>query len=517
MTKSGLIYTTEQTIFDALNSAKVMVVLGTKPEYFNAVWVKNEWSRYLALVKQSGGKKILIPAYRDMDPYDLPDEFSHLQAQDMSKLGFMQDLIRGIKKIAKSDETMATVKKTVVVNSNTNTEPLLKRAFMFLEDGNIEEADAYCEKVLDLDPENAQAYLGKLMAELRVYKQEDLQNCKIPFNDNDNFKKVMRFADKDLRLQLESYLSIISDRIAIDRKKLNDIVNCIVAAFESHLSGNKPVSVKHQLDTANQELSKMEQIIDIFDDTQEQIKSLDSIIKVLVEKERRLEEKKKSLGIFASKEKKLIVSELLEIQKEIEKNKLSISNMLHTLGGFNTKSEVSEKCFSLKNKILHLEEQIKNDDSKPIISFEKAIDLVKHNKEVLEALIENHPEMIEELIKTAGLKKDKLYAMQSNNKIEYISICDFKIGSIYKGVTTKLLPFGAIVELAPGIVGFIHISLIDDYKVERVEDCLTVGDEVIVKIKEIDQQGRINLSRKDAIIDAKCLSKKNTIFQLKDR
>ena len=218
MTKSGLIYTTEQTIFDALNSAKVMVVLGTKPEYFNAVWVKNEWSRYLALVKQSGGKKILIPAYRDMDPYDLPDEFSHLQAQDMSKLGFMQDLIRGIKKIAKSDETMATVKKTVVVNSNTNTEPLLKRAFMFLEDGNIEEADAYCEKVLDLDPENAQAYLGKLMAELRVYKQEDLQNCKIPFNDNDNFKKVMRFADKDLRLQLESYLSIISDRIAIDRK-----------------------------------------------------------------------------------------------------------------------------------------------------------------------------------------------------------------------------------------------------------------------------------------------------------
>ena len=78
----------EPYIFAALHSAKVMVVLGTKPEYFNAVWVKNEWSRYLALIK-NGAKKMLIPAYKDMDPYDLPDEFSHLQAQDMSKLGFM--------------------------------------------------------------------------------------------------------------------------------------------------------------------------------------------------------------------------------------------------------------------------------------------------------------------------------------------------------------------------------------------------------------------------------------------
>ena len=95
----------EPYIFAALNSAKVMVVLGTKPEFFNAVWVKNEWSRYLALIK-NGAKKMLIPAYKDMDPYDLPEEFSHLQAQDMSKLGFMQDLIRGIKKIVSMDNNI---------------------------------------------------------------------------------------------------------------------------------------------------------------------------------------------------------------------------------------------------------------------------------------------------------------------------------------------------------------------------------------------------------------------------
>ena len=94
--------------------AKVMVVLGTDPEYFNSAWVKNEWSRYLALVKQSDGKKVLIPAYRDMDPYNLPEEFSHLQAQDMNKLGFMQDLIRGIKKLTSPEGGNAAAADKVV-------------------------------------------------------------------------------------------------------------------------------------------------------------------------------------------------------------------------------------------------------------------------------------------------------------------------------------------------------------------------------------------------------------------
>ena len=199
--KLGTAY--EPYIFAALNSAKVMVVLGTKPEYFNAVWVKNEWSRYLALVKNSGGKKMLIPAYKDMDPYDLPEEFSHLQAQDMGKLGFMQDLIRGIKKIISADAPKAAVKETVVVSGgNSAVEPLLKRAFMFLEDGNWQEADAYCEKVLDQDPENAQAYLGKLMAQLHIATKEKLPNCATELTQNDNYQKALRFADNALHTTL---------------------------------------------------------------------------------------------------------------------------------------------------------------------------------------------------------------------------------------------------------------------------------------------------------------------------
>lgn len=209
--KLGTAY--EPYIFAALNSAKVMVVVGTKAEYFNAVWVKNEWSRYLALIK-NGAKKTLIPAYRDMDPYDLPDEFSHLQAQDMSKLGFMQDLIRGIKKIVQAGEPKATVvKETVVSAGSANVAPLLRRAFMFLEDKDWKSANDYCEKVLDLEPENAEAYLGKLLAENRIRKVDDLKNLSDPIDDSGNYEKVMRFGSEELKAQIKEYNKIIKERI----------------------------------------------------------------------------------------------------------------------------------------------------------------------------------------------------------------------------------------------------------------------------------------------------------------
>ena len=198
--KLGTAY--EPYIFAALNSSKVMVVLGTKPEYFNAVWVKNEWSRYLALIK-NGAKKMLIPAYRDMDPYDLPEEFSHLQAQDMSKLGFMQDLIRGIKKIIEADAPKQAAKETVIVGANNAAiAPLLERVFLFLEDGKWQDANTYCEKVLDIDPKNVKAYLGKLMAELQVRNRKELANCAEPFDDRDSYSKLLRFGDEALEKEM---------------------------------------------------------------------------------------------------------------------------------------------------------------------------------------------------------------------------------------------------------------------------------------------------------------------------
>ena len=171
--KLGTAY--EPYIFAALNSAKVMVVLGTKPEHFNAVWVKNEWGRFLPIVGQSGGKKVLIPAYKDMDPYDLPEEFSHLQALDMSKLGFMQDLIRGIKKIIGTEETKSQSNDFIPQPSVAgNTSALLKRGYMALEDRDWVKADEFFEEVLNQDAENAESYLGKWLAKEKCANLSEL-------------------------------------------------------------------------------------------------------------------------------------------------------------------------------------------------------------------------------------------------------------------------------------------------------------------------------------------------------
>ena len=78
---------------------------------------------------------------------------------------------------------------------------------------------------------------------------------------------------------------------------------------------------------------------------------------------------------------------------------------------------------------------------------------------------------------------------------------DPEIGAIYKGVVTKLMSFGAFVEIAPGKEGLVHISKLDVKRVEKVEDVVQVGDEVIVKVTEIDDQGRLNLSRRDALVE----------------
>lgn len=180
--KAGQEY--EPYIFAALHSAKVMVVVGTKPEYLNAVWVKNEWSRYLALMK-TDRKRLLIPCFRDMDPYDLPEQLSVLQSYDMGKIGFIQDLIRGIAKVLDADKPkVEAVKETAVASSEGggNMQALLKRGYMALEDGEWDKADDFFEQVLNLDAECAEAYFGKLLAQKRCANMEAFRKKRIAWD-----------------------------------------------------------------------------------------------------------------------------------------------------------------------------------------------------------------------------------------------------------------------------------------------------------------------------------------------
>ena len=68
-------------------------------------------------------------------------------------------------------------------------------------------------------------------------------------------------------------------------------------------------------------------------------------------------------------------------------------------------------------------------------------------------------------------------------------------GDVYVGKVTRIIPIGAFVEFLPGKEGMIHISQLADYRVGRVEDEVAVGDEVIIKVREIDNRGRVNLTR----------------------
>ncbi|MBQ3935631.1 MAG: S1 RNA-binding domain-containing protein, partial [Ruminococcus sp.] len=104
----------------------------------------------------------------------------------------------------------------------------------------------------------------------------------------------------------------------------------------------------------------------------------------------------------------------------------------------------------------------------------------------------------------SGLDLDK--AKQAIAIIDTIAN-DPEVGAIYKGKVVKLMQFGAFVEIAPGKDGLVHISKLDKQRVEKVEDVVSVGDEIVVKVMEIDNQGRINLSRKDALADIE--AKKN--------
>ena len=91
-------------------------------------------------------------------------------------------------------------------------------------------------------------------------------------------------------------------------------------------------------------------------------------------------------------------------------------------------------------------------------------------------------------------------ARRAMQMIETIAV-DPEVGAIYKGKVTRIMNFGAFVEIAPGKEGLVHISKLDKQRVEKVEDVVAVGDVIVVKVTEIDQQGRINLSRKDALAE----------------
>ncbi|MCR4595007.1 MAG: DUF6273 domain-containing protein [Clostridiales bacterium] len=388
--KAGSEY--EPYIFAALNSAKVMLVVGTKPEHFNAVWVKNEWSRYLSIVKHDRSK-VILPCYRDMDPYDLPEQLSVLQSYDMSKIGFIQDLIRGIKKIAAFGDPKEALNEPAVLSAvNTNIAPLLERAFLFLEDGKWQDANIYCEKVLDIDPKKPEAYLGKLMAELHVKTRKQLSDCAEPFDNKENYSKVIRFGDQKLETEIRGYIEQINER----NEKIEHQADAIAKAIQKRSSQKDGISLQKQLSQEQGECSFLQTLSQSFDGKLTELQGLENQRQGLNEKINQLKTRRQSLGIFAGKEKAQIDTEMSQIQASIGALDQRIASKSAELRGFASQQavdaklqEISEKVTALKARV---EENLKSDNIES--SYIDAIKLYRQDQAVKERFKAKYPNMV---------------------------------------------------------------------------------------------------------------------------
>jgi tetratricopeptide (TPR) repeat protein len=101
-----------------------------------------------------------------------------------------------------------------VYENQNSVDSFIKRAFTFLGDGSFAKADEYCEKVLDIDPENAQAYLIKFMSQMQIRHLDELKNSIVLFENNSSYQKLIRFCNDALSKKLEDYAAFVRNRRA---------------------------------------------------------------------------------------------------------------------------------------------------------------------------------------------------------------------------------------------------------------------------------------------------------------
>lgn len=309
----------EPYIFAALNSAKIMLAFGTDYEYYNAVWVKNEWSRYLKLMAKDKTKH-LIPCYKGIDAYDMPKEFAKLQAQDMGKVGAIQDLMRGIEKLlprmqggdsAQVLSAQSAMGETISATANS----LLRRADIYLEDGAWDSADVYFDRVLDMQPECAEAYLGKLLVELKMSRRTDLPKSEQDFEQNKNFEKAVRFGNAALKAELDFYLL----QRQKEKQKLQEENERLIAELRHQLETDQVVLDDEQ----RSESERLYKEADKLKRAAEEAEIMFNAMAEQVEKEQLMHKRYSEyarlnkISVFKGKEKMLIRESIEEIDKKL--------------------------------------------------------------------------------------------------------------------------------------------------------------------------------------------------------
>lgn len=231
--KVGLEY--EPFIFAALNSAKVMIVVGTNAQNFHAPWVKNEWSRYLKLMAMRRGLH-LIPAFRNMDAYDIPEEFLHFQAVDLGKIGAIQDVVRGTKKLIEG-----ATKKDKSSEAIISEDRYLERGTIYLQSHEWTQATEYFSRHLDNYPKDYRGWWNTVAAithnftELKCFSDDILTD----------YKKALQFAPDEMKASMRQQFDVVLQKMEkqadLKVSSANSKVNQLrdrVNNFKSKAEGN---------------------------------------------------------------------------------------------------------------------------------------------------------------------------------------------------------------------------------------------------------------------------------------
>lgn len=207
----------EPYIYSALNSANVMLALGTSYDDYNDVWVKNEWNRYLEIAVKNKNK-CLIPCYKDVDEYDIPKEFAGLKVCQLGNDDTFNNIIAEIANVVKPESVNQPESQTepaeeieleeIEIIEPVDINKLLDEGFAAISDKNWKEANKLFFQVLDEEPDNSKAYWGQLLV------QQECTNAR-EMADNLYLQVIGNTSDNTYELEIRDRRQEIKDKYPV--------------------------------------------------------------------------------------------------------------------------------------------------------------------------------------------------------------------------------------------------------------------------------------------------------------
>lgn len=210
----------EPYIYSALNSANVMLALGTSYDDYNDVWVKNEWNRYLEIAEKNKNK-CLIPCYKDVDEYDIPKEFAGLKVCQLGNDDTFNNIMAEIANVVKPESVNQPAPEPekaepaeeieleeIEIIQPVNINKLLDEGFSAISDKNWKKANKLFFQVLDEEPDNSKAYWGQLLV------QQECTNAR-EMADNLYLQVIGNTSDNTYELEIRDRRQEIKDKYPV--------------------------------------------------------------------------------------------------------------------------------------------------------------------------------------------------------------------------------------------------------------------------------------------------------------